>query len=470
MVARLALCAAFLIPITTAHARQPNVVFVLADQWRAQATGYAGDPNAHTPNLDALEKVSVDFVHAVSSNPVCSPCRASLLTGQRSTTHGIFLNDAHLDDGATTLAKVLSRAGYDTGMIGKWHLNGRGRMSVIPPGNRQGFDYWKAMECTHEYNRSLYFTGDEMEARRWDGYDAIAQTADACAYIRDHATKPRPFLLCLWWGPPHTPFATAPAKYKAIYDDAAKIQLRPNVPKAYEAAARKDAAGYYAHIAALDDCIGTLWQTLRDAGVENDTILIFSSDHGEMLYSNGYNRKQKPWDESVRVPMLWHYPPLAASRIDTPMATEDVMPTLLGLCEVAIPTSVEGLNYSSMMRHTGANPNVDDAAAMIECVAPFAEWNRALGAKEYRGVRTSRYTYVRDLKGPWLLYDNELDPYQQKNLANDPSAADVQKRLDDVLNRKLAAAHDEFRPADFYLEKWGYKDRVDAKGALPTKP
>jgi arylsulfatase A-like enzyme len=476
MPARLAACLWLLVTLNVAHARQPNVVFVLADQWRAQATGYAGDPNARTPNLDRLEKASVDFTHAVSSNPVCSPCRASLLTGQRSTTHGIFLNDAHLADDAQTLAKVLAAAGYDTAIIGKWHLNGRGRLSFIAPANRQGFDYWKAMECTHEYNRSLYFGDDNRTPQKWDGYDAIAQTADACAYVRDHgaagaagAAKGKPFLLCLWWGPPHTPFDAAPVKYRAMYDDRAKIQLRPNVPKVYEDAARRDAAGYYAHIAALDDCIGQVWQALRDAGIDDDTILIFSSDHGEMLYSNGYNRKQKPWDESVRVPMLWHYPPLAASRIDTPMATEDVMPTILGLCGIAIPSSVEGLDYSGFMKGSGANPNSDEAA-LIECVAPFAEWNRLIGGKEYRGVRTSRYTYVHDLKGPWLLYDNETDPYQQKNLANDPSAAQLQKQLGELLNKKLAAAHDDFQPAEFYLQKWGYDERIDTKGALPTKP
>src|SRR5690349_16380150 len=127
-----------------ADAQRPNVVFVLADQWRAQATGYAGDPNVKTPNLDRLEAVSVNFTHAVSGTPVCSPCRASLITGQRPTTHGVFLNDAHLADDAVTLAKVMASAGYDTAMIGKWHLNGRGRLSFIPPENRQGFAYWKA--------------------------------------------------------------------------------------------------------------------------------------------------------------------------------------------------------------------------------------------------------------------------------------------------------------------------------------
>src|SRR2546423_4090693 len=113
MPSRLIVFLAILLPanaIVAATNTQPNVVFVLADQWRAQATGYAGDPNVKTPNLDALEKASVNFTHAVSSNPVCSPCRASILTGQRSTTHGIFLNDAHLPDQPHALPKMFAEA------------------------------------------------------------------------------------------------------------------------------------------------------------------------------------------------------------------------------------------------------------------------------------------------------------------------------------------------------------------------
>jgi arylsulfatase A-like enzyme len=448
---------------------RPNIVFILADQWRAQATGYGGDPNVKTPNLDRLAASSVDFTHAISSMPVCSPCRASLLTGQRAITHGIFLNDAHLADDATTLAKVMAAAGYETGIIGKWHLNGRGRSSFIPPENRQGFAYWKVMECTHEYNHSFYYA-DTPQKLQWAGYDAAAQTADAIKYIEAHAKGEKPFMLCLWWGPPHNPYQTAPAKFKAMYDPAT-LQLRPNVPKAYEDAARKDLAGYYAHCSALDEYVGDLMASLKSAGVDENTIVIFSSDHGDMLFSNGFNRKQKPWDESIRVPMLWHYPAglgATGKKLDALVASEDVMPTLLGLCGVAIPKSVEGLDYSGYLKG-GASPNRDNAA-LISCVAPFAEWNRLVGGKEYRGVRTERYTYVRDLKGPWLLYDDEKDPYQQKNLLGVAEAAELQARLDALLNERLKSAGDSFEPGDRYLAKWRYKDRVNAQGALSTEP
>jgi arylsulfatase A-like enzyme len=171
------------------------------------------------------------------------------------------------------------------------------------------------------------------------------------------------------------------------------------------------------------------------------------------------------------VPMLWHYPAglgREGKRLDAVISSEDLMPTLLGLCGVAIPKSVEGLDYSGYLRG-GENPNGDNAA-LISCVAPFGEWSRKAGGREFRGVRTGRYTYVRDLNGPWLMYDDEKDPYQMDNLVKEEGAADVRGKLDALLRRKLKAAGDEFKPAAFYLEKWGYKDRVDATGTLPTKP
>ena len=119
-------------------AARPNVLIVLADQWRAQAFGFAGDPNVRTPHFDRLASESARFVNAISGLPVCSPTRASLMTGQRPLTHGVFLNDVPLSTNAVTLAKVLANAGYRTGMIGKWHIDGRGRSNFIPPERRQG--------------------------------------------------------------------------------------------------------------------------------------------------------------------------------------------------------------------------------------------------------------------------------------------------------------------------------------------
>ena len=442
--------------------KRPNVVFVFADQWRAQATGYAGDANARTPNLDRLREESVDFGTAVSTCPVCTPYRASLMTGQYPLTHGAFLNDVCLSDKAVSVAEAFNAAGYETGYIGKWHLDGHGRSSFIPRERRQGFQFWKALECTHNYNRSPYY-GDENVKRKWEGYDAIAQTQEAKRYIRDHAGG-KPFALFLSWGPPHNPFGTAPAKYKEIFEEA-PIALRPNVPEAQAEGARRDLRGYYAHCAALDDCVGELERTLAETGLAQDTVFVFTSDHGDMLGSQGHQRKQRPWDESIRVPFLLRYPAALGPegrRVAMPIGTPDIMPTLLGLCGVEGPETVEGTDYSALVRGEETDR---DGAALIMCPSPFGEWVRAREGKEYRGVRTRRYTYVRDLKGPWLLYDNEADPYQLENLCGRPEHAALQRRLETLLTEKLEETGDGFLPGQEYVRKWGYK--VDKNGTVP---
>src|SRR2546426_10507310 len=135
------------------EAPKPNILFLLADQWRAQAFGYAGDPSVQTPHIDRLQRESISCVNAVAGVPVCCPTRASLLTGQRPLTHGVFMNDVPLNPNAVTIARVLKSEGYDTGYIGKWHLNGDGRSTFIPRDRRQGFDYWKVLECTRSEER-----------------------------------------------------------------------------------------------------------------------------------------------------------------------------------------------------------------------------------------------------------------------------------------------------------------------------
>ena len=442
--------------------KKPNVVYIFADQWRAAATGYAGDPNAKTPNLDMLAQESINLTNAVSGCPVCSPYRGSLMTGQYPLGHGVFLNDVQLNPDAVAIAKVYKQAGYETAYIGKWHLDGRGRSNFIPRERRQGFEFWKVLECTHNYNNSFYY-GDENVKLKWEDYDAIAQTREAQKYIRRQQDG-KPFLLVLSWGPPHAPYQTAPEKYKQMFKSE-NIQLRPNVPENARNQARNILTGYYAHIAALDDCIGWIVQTLKDCRLEKDTILVFTADHGDMLQSRGQMKKQRPWDESIRVPFLVRYPALLGKdgkKIDMPINAPDIMPTLLGLSAIPIPQTVEGADYSKVL--SGEKP-AENEAVLIMCPSPFGQWTRKRGGREYRGIRTRRYTYVRDLNGPWLLYDNQNDPYQQKNLCNQPEYTKLQKKLNEMLNRKLKETNDEFLSGWDYIKKWGYK--TDSQGTVP---
>ncbi|MCF7855494.1 MAG: sulfatase, partial [Candidatus Pacebacteria bacterium] len=352
------------------NASLPNVVFVFADQWRAQATGFAGNPGVRTPNLDALAARSVNVTHAISGCPVCSPYRASLLTGQYPHTHGVFVNDVHLADDAGSIAKVFSHAGYSTGYIGKWHLDGRGRKNYIPPESRQGFDFWQVLECTHDYNASEYYAGNDSRMLVWDGYDAHAQTAEACRFIRARATEADPFLLFLSWGPPHAPYGTAPEEYRRLYPEN-DIVLRPNVPEDRAREARRDSAGYYAHCTALDDCVGRIMATIEQAGVSDETIFIFTSDHGDMLFSHGAQKKQQPYEESVRVPFLLHYPPLGTREVSLQIDAQDIMPTLLGLIGLDSPAGVQGRDMSPALR--GEAMNVEDAV-LLSCYVPFGQW------------------------------------------------------------------------------------------------
>ena len=443
--------------------KRPNVIYVFADQWRAQDSGYAGNKQVFTPHIDRLASESLNFKNTVACMPVSTPYRGSLLTGQYPLTHGLFLNDVTLDKDAKTIGTSYLNAGYDTAYIGKWHVHGNGRSNYIPSSHRHGFEYFKALECTHDYNQSKYYDNNDEKVKLWEGYDMMAQTGDAINYIRQHAQKEKPFLLVLSWGPPHNPYETAPQKYKDRYRDM-EITLRPNVPEEAKKQAIQDIKGYYAHISAMDDCVGDLQQTIWEAGIEEDTIFVLSSDHGDMLGSQGLQRKQKPYDESVLVPFLLKYPLLFGKQgkvVDTLLNTPDIMPTLLSMSGLPIPRTVEGNDLFPIL--TGKKKdNIE--AALIECISPFGEWERRQGGKEYRGIRTRQYTYVKDLQGPWLLYDNDIDPYQMNNLIENKDYAAIQKKLDAMLVKMLKDRNDKFLTGQEYIAKWGYT--VNANGTV----
>jgi len=459
----IALVGLFSISATAQTSKAPNVVFVLADEWRAQDVGYNGNKDVLTPNLDLLAQKAVNFTNTISTTPVSCPYRGSLLTGQYPLTHGVFVNDVQLNPEAQSLGKVFKASGYETAYIGKWHIDGNGRNSFIPKERRQGFEYWKVLECTHNYNNSIYWGNDDKKAK-WDGYDAYAQTNDAVNYIKERKQNEKPFFMILSWGPPHTPFETAPESFKKIYREKL-LKLRDNVPNELKQKAVNDLIGYYAHISALDSCIGMLQQTLKETGQDDNTIFVFTSDHGAMVQSHGFMNKQRPYQESISVPMLISYPELfgiKGKKNDMLIGTPDLMPTLLGLCGLPIPATAEGEDKSAIMK--GKTKDKTDAV-LIACYHPFGQWPAKQGGKEYRGVRTKRYTYVKDLSGPWLLFDNQKDPFQLNNLVNNKKYEKVQNELENELSEILKKNKDEFRPGMEYIKKWNYV--IDETGTVP---
>lgn len=444
--------------------KQPNVVFILVDQWRADALGYAGDPNVITPNLDAFSQKAVNFSNAVSVCPVCTPYRASLLTGRYPTTTGMFLNDAYLPVEEICLAEIYKNEGYQTAYFGKWHLDGHGRLDFTPPERRQGFDYWMALECSHDYNNMPYYDNDSPEMKKWEGYSPFALSKASQEYISHNYESDQPFFMFVSFATPHFPHRTALEKYKALYQSD-KFKLNPNVPKEVQEKVRKELVGYYAHCTATDEAIGELLNKLNELHLMENTIVVFTSDHGEIMGAHGIKvtQKQVPFIESVNVPFLISSPenPLQGKKIEMPITTPDISATLLSLSGIDVPESFEGRNFSQVI--TGKKKSKDQPALYM-CVSSFARVKKQF-KKEYRAIKTEKYTYVKDITGAWLLFDDENDPYQMNNLAGKPEFADIQKKLDKELMSELDHINDDFRPGKDYIKEWGFE--VVENGHIP---
>ena len=434
--------------------KKPNIVYILTDQWRSTALGYAGNLDVKTPNLDAFAKESVNFTNAVSVTPVCTPHRAALLTGKFPTSTGMILNDIYLPSEEITMAEIFKEEGYNTAYWGKWHLDGHGRSTYIPKERRQGFDYWKALECSHNYVKMPYYDNDNPELKHWQGYSPFAITKDANVYLEKHANDKNPFLAVIALATPHYPHHSAPKKYKDMYPPE-KLTLNPNVTEKFKEKSRKELQGYYAHATATDEAIGNVLKKLKELNLMENTIIVFSSDHGEMMGAHGVKPfvKQMAYRESSGVPFLIYQPKNDKNKgktVNAPITTPDILPTLLDLAAIKIPAFIEGENIADLVRNP--NSNADRAALMMN-VIPFAS---NFKDSEYRAIKTKQYTFIKQLNEENLLFDDVKDPYQMNNLYNNSDFRNVQKDLEAKLNTSLANINDEFKPRAFYMKKYNY--------------
>ncbi len=440
--------------VKTSQSKKPNIVFILTDQWRGSALGYAGDPNVKTPNLDALAKTSVNFTNAVSVTPVCTPHRAALLTGRFPTTTGMFLNDIYLPSEELCMAEIFKAEGYNTAYWGKWHLDGHGRENNVAPERRQGFDYWKGAECDHNYNKEHYYANNDPEKKYWEGYSPFSIVKDANEYISNYAKDTNPFLMVISLATPHYPHDSAPQKYKDMYP-LESIKLAPNVSEQWKDKALQESQGYYAHCTATDEAIGQVLDKLKELNLDQNTIIVFSSDHGEMMGSQDVKpfTKQLAWDESIRVPFLISYPGIGKNKgttVNAPINTPDILPSLLGLAKISIPKTIEGEDLSELIKNPDPN---EDRAALVMNVSPFAS---NFNDDAYRAIRTKQYTYARSPEGASMLFDNVKDPYQMDNLLDKPEYKVIQNKLDTQLNDELKKINDPFNSKEYYMEKWNF--------------
>ncbi|WP_159023111.1 sulfatase/phosphatase domain-containing protein [Formosa sp. L2A11] len=223
--------------------------------------------------------------------------------------------------------------------------------------------------------------------------------------------------------------------------------------------------GYYAHCSALDSYIKELQDALKKNNIEDNTIFVFTSDHGDLINSHKQTKKQRIYEESAKVPFIIKYPALFGKqghKSDFLLNTLDILPTMLGMSGLTVPDDLDGEDVTNIILGKKEDKR---KAALVGCIQPFGQWKRSVGGKEFRGVITKRYTYAKDLSGEWLFFDNKKDPYQLNNLAGNAAYESIAGNLEELLNKELNRLEDDFLPGPSYIEKWGYI--VDPTGTVP---
>jgi arylsulfatase A-like enzyme len=444
-------------PAAAAAKRRPNLVFVFSDQQSSDMLGCYGNRDIKTPKLDAFAAEGVRFNHCISNQPVCTPYRGILLTGQHPLRCGAIKNDVRIVPGnGHYFGEVLRDAGYRLGYFGKWHLFGGDRNRPIPPGPfRYGFDQeFLSNNCTLLYDaRSAYYWDAQGRRQLYGDWEPYAQTRQAITFVKEHAAQP--FALFLSWHAPHN-WGQAHAGYNAPADllklyDPNKLSLRANVEDTPRH--RRMYQGHMAMCTSLDNAFGDLMEELKALGLAENTIVVYTSDHGDSLMSHAWpGTKGVPEIESIRVPRLIRWPGHLQARVSELLfGTLDFMPTLLDMLGLAAPATCQGKNLAGAIRAA------DDQA--VESVPIF------YFAGNWRGIYTRQHTYAFELPGGELddyakyvgwkryacLYDHAQDPRELHNLFDEPQ----QQALRDNLHAQTLA----------WMKKFGdngipYKDLI----------
>jgi arylsulfatase A-like enzyme len=438
--------------------KQPNIIWMMADQHRGQALSGMGDVNLETPHLDRL---AGGGCCGVAGSPLCTPYRAAVLTS-RYPHQSCAGHDAALPDGMPTLAHAFSAAGYQTAYFGKWHVDGRENLGSASESGKQfvrrerrgGFDCWLGYENNNApwdcWLHGHDAKGQEVESHRLPTYEADALTGLLVDYVGTRGKEGQPFFAVVSVQPPHEPYK-APEKWMARHCPEDVI-LRPNVPPVSRvvAPARQDLAGYYAMIENLDWNASRISAALELAGISEETYFIYFSDHGDMHGSHGCIWKCVPWEESIQVPFIVSRggkscTPEGKSRLSTLLNHVDVAPTSLGLCGVTPPEWMTGFNYAPLFQGNAGSLSLPDSA-YLQVPDPGYRYGLAPDRERpWRGIITRDGWKYAVLEGqPWLLYNLNEDPYETCNLALDGRFRAERQRLQDRLAAWIADTGDAF--------------------------
>ena len=431
---------------------RPNVLFVFSDQHRFCAMPGVDGCEVIAPNLERLQLAGTTFVNCYSNYPVCAPARGMLLSGRWPSDTGVVNNLSELKPSSSLLGQAFARGGYETCFIGKWHLHAGppetvdGNDRYIPPGpGRHGFERMSVWTETNRHWDSLRYDEGSGAAVRTSGYNATLMTDEALAFLR-HRDQKRPFFLFLSLNPPHPPLDDAPPGFLDLYSGR-PLAVRKNVPEVLASGERLVPAGahrnvvtmtlqeqlgqYYAHISAVDAEVGRLIGALEELDEPGNTLIVYSSDHGDMLGSHGLLRKGVFYKESAQVPLVLSWPGRIEAGRENGMlfGLIDVYPTLVGLCGLRVPDVARGQDHSEgVLRGNSAGSRY------------VLHFNTGQSDPEFRsgqrGLRTLRNLYFTDGIEE-ALFDTLHDPFEMQNLASEPTHAELKAMLAACLQRAL---------------------------------
>lgn len=427
---------------------RPNLVFIMADQYRGDALSCMGKEPVKTPCLDELASEGILFTNAVSGYPVSSPARGMLMTGMYPHKNKVIGNcnsetapyGVELPQDARCWSDVLKEEGYQTGYIGKWHLdspykpyvdtyNNRGAVAWnewCPPSRRHGFDYWISYGTYDNHLHPMYWSTEAPRDSFYyvDQWGPAYEADQAIQYLNQQVNKEKPFALVVSMNPPHTGYELVPDKYKEIYKDLdveAICANRPDIPaKGTEMGNyfRDNIRNYYACITGVDENVGRIVNELKRLNLFQHTIVIFTSDHGICMGAHENAGKDIFYEEAMRVPMIISWPEKIKSKVDnkTMIAYADLYPTMLSMMGLQnkIPLEVQTFDVSSALL---SDKEMQDLVQPYYYIQPS---NQSTG---YRGLRTANHTFaVHATNGKIdniILFDRNKDPYQMKNIAKE---------------------------------------------------
>ncbi len=437
----------------SARTDMPNVLFILSDQHRYATLPGVGNCAVVAPAMERLMHEGVNARNCYAVCPVCTPARGMLMSGRWPVFTGCVDNDCEPAPSRSSLGRCFQSAGYATAYIGKWHLHyGESTPDCncrwIPPGpGRHGFESMTIWNESNQHWRGCWYDDATGERCENDGYNATTMTEQALARIHAQADDERPWFLWLSLNPPHPPLDDAPAGCLALYGDR-ELPLPPNVPEDWDAqrpvspGAHKNHTGetmpfgeqvrqYHAHVTAIDREVGRLIERLEASGCLDNTLIVYTSDHGELLGSHGLLRKGRFYRESTQVPLLLRLPGAiaAGSVCDDLIAGLDIPATLLGLCGINVPPQMDGLDLSRRLRGLADGPKRRAVPhAMIGRNDPRARHARL-------GLRTVNRLYIAG--APEELYATDADPWEAHDLAADPAWQSELQNCRNLLNEEL---------------------------------